>query len=58
MRNPSEALTRAHVASALEQVAFLALVGGDEFKPGNEEHDRLLVEEAVLRHNAVRPRTA
>jgi cyanophycinase len=23
---------------------FLALVGGDEFKPGNEEHDRLLVE--------------
>ncbi len=22
---------------------FLALVGGDEFKPGNEEHDRLLV---------------
>jgi cyanophycinase len=23
---------------------WLALVGGDEFKPGNEEHDRLLVE--------------
>lgn len=23
---------------------FLALVGGDEFKPGNEAHDRLLVE--------------
>jgi cyanophycinase len=23
---------------------LLALVGGDEFKPGNEEHDRLLVE--------------
>jgi cyanophycinase len=23
---------------------FLALVGGDEFKPSNEEHDRLLVE--------------
>jgi peptidase E len=23
---------------------FLVLVGGDEFKPGNEEHDRLLVE--------------
>ncbi len=23
---------------------FLALVGGDEFKPGNEHHDRLLVE--------------
>ncbi|HEY3060537.1 MAG TPA: Type 1 glutamine amidotransferase-like domain-containing protein [Chloroflexota bacterium] len=23
---------------------FLALVGGDEFKPGNEEHDRYLVE--------------
>src|SRR5436190_629987 len=22
---------------------YLALVGGDEFKPGNEEHDRLLV---------------
>jgi cyanophycinase len=23
---------------------FLALVGGDEFKPGNEEHDRWLIE--------------
>ena len=27
---------------------FLALVGGDEFKPGNEEHDRLLVEHRGL----------
>jgi cyanophycinase len=26
-------------------MGFLALVGGDEFKPGNEEHDRLLVEQ-------------
>jgi cyanophycinase len=28
----------------LTKTGFLALVGGDEFKPGNEEHDRLLVE--------------
>jgi cyanophycinase len=27
---------------------FMALVGGDEFKPGNEEHDRLLVEHRGL----------
>jgi cyanophycinase len=27
---------------------LLALVGGDEFKPGNEEHDRLLVEHRGL----------
>jgi len=27
---------------------FLALVGGDEFKPGNEAHDRLLVEHRGL----------
>jgi cyanophycinase len=26
------------------RTGFLALVGGDEFKPGNDEHDRLLVE--------------
>jgi cyanophycinase len=26
------------------KTGFLALVGGDEFKPGNEAHDRLLVE--------------
>jgi cyanophycinase len=26
------------------KTGFLALVGGDEFKPGNDEHDRLLVE--------------
>ena len=25
---------------------FLALVGGDEFKPGNEQQDRLLIEHA------------
>jgi cyanophycinase len=27
-----------------ETTGLLALVGGDEFKPGNEEHDRLLIE--------------
>ena len=33
----------AHPTGALT-TGFLALVGGDEFKPGNEAHDRLLVE--------------
>jgi cyanophycinase len=32
----------------LTLTGFLALVGGDEFKPGNEEHDRLLVEHRGL----------
>ena len=30
--------------SGASKTGFLALVGGDEFKPGNEAHDRLLVE--------------
>jgi cyanophycinase len=31
-------------ARAAAQTGFLALVGGDEFKPGNDEQDRLLVD--------------
>jgi len=37
---------------------FLALVGGDEFKPGNEEHDRLLVEHRGLGRAYVVPTAA
>src|SRR5437868_10658094 len=35
---------RRHVLTGALATGFLALVGGDQFKPGNEEHDRLLVE--------------
>src|SRR5262245_8324432 len=44
-RRPSTAQRRGRTyPNAALTTGLLALVGGDEFRPGNEEHDRLLVD--------------